>query len=108
MIDSHEQRRVVEKLLSSKAECSSTLHYRGMELIRTHERLIAVAEKAQAYVDAEQADDEAIAVLLSSESDGNEAEEEQDRQRAAASARDRAYDALREALDALDPERSVQ
>ena len=38
--DPHEQRRTVEKLLASKNECSTDLHYRGTELIRTHEVLL--------------------------------------------------------------------
>jgi hypothetical protein len=46
----HEQRREVERLLASKNECSPTLHRKGTELIRTHERLIDVAEAARQVV----------------------------------------------------------
>ena len=69
--DPHEQRRTVEKLLASKNECSTDLHYRGTELIRTHEVLLDAlpalldaldeAEKALREID-ERGDDGALLI----------------------------------------------
>jgi hypothetical protein len=49
----HAKRREVKKLLASKNECSSNLHYRGTELIRDHELLIAVYQAARALLNGE-------------------------------------------------------
>lgn len=59
----HRTRRTAEVLLASKRHASVALSAAGRDLIRDHERLIAVAEEAREYVGDDEESERLLAAL---------------------------------------------